>query len=228
MSRPVHHAAKRQGTTSADIFDRLIEAVLSGKFAAGSTLREAKLAREWQVSRTPMREAVRRAAEAGFLVLRPNQAPLVRPLTVQEMRDLYEVRELLELRAFARAWDQMDPNEIKHLHQQAADATPGQSRQWIKRCLAFDLALHRTWLDRCGNAWLKSDLERLYQFLRIVQSWMSADPAAMKNAHHEHLEILTALHHADKQRATAALQRHIRHAGEVVCATLAAKQSISS
>jgi len=220
MSRPPASPAKRQGTTSADIFERLVEAILSGRFPSGSPLREAQLAREWKVSRTPMREAVRRAAEAGFLVLRPNQAPIIRPLTATDIHNLYEVRELLELHALKLAWPRITPSAVASLAEQAELATPEKSPQWVRRCLKFDLALHRLWMDACANSWLRQDLDRLYQFLRIVQNWMSVDPVAMNDAYREHVAILEALQHHDQTAATRALRFHIRRARDAVCATI--------
>lgn len=216
MSRTRNGTPKRHATTSVDAFERLIEAILSGQIGTGSSLREAKLAREWNISRTPMREAVRRAAEAGFLVLRPNQAPLVRHLTADDIRDLYELRELLELHSLKLAWDHITPADIAEVEAMAKAATPNKSPQWTRRCLAFDVALHRLWMDACGNGWLRHDLERLYQFLRIVQNLMSVDPRAMAIAYNQHLTILSALVARDQAAATQALRQHIRHARAAV------------
>ena len=60
---------RRTGTTARRLFERLTRNILRGELVGGQPLREARLAREWDVSRTPLREALRRAAEAGFVVL---------------------------------------------------------------------------------------------------------------------------------------------------------------
>lgn len=217
MSRPGAQTVVRRGTTSADLFDRLVEAILSGRFPAGALLREAKLARQWNVSRTPLREAVRRAAEAGLLVLRPNQAPVVRHLTADDIRDLYDLRELLELHALKLAWEQIDADAVRSLELLALQSSKDTA---IRRRLQFDMALHRLWLDRCGNSWLSADLEWLYQFLRIVQSWMSANHQAMRDAYDEHLAILDAIRNNDRALATRRLRQHIRHAAQVASAAI--------
>jgi DNA-binding GntR family transcriptional regulator len=212
---------KRPGTTAEVVFERLVEGILSGAFPHGAPLREAQLARDWKVSRTPMREAVRRAAEAGFVVLRPNQAPIVRPLTADDIRDLYGLRELLERRALELAWPRFDAAQIQVLEDLAAAARPGQSRHWPQRCLAFDLALHAAWMKRCGNLWLTADLEWLYQFLRIIQSWIGRDHQALANAYAEHLAVLNAIKRREKAAALDRLRRHIRNSAVAVAASLA-------
>lgn len=209
---------KRSGTTAEEVFTRLVEAILSGELPGGSPLREAQLARAWKISRTPMREAVRRAAEAGFVVLRPNQAPLVRQLTAADIQDLYDLRELLELRALELAWPKVDATPLGRL---AAAAAPGKTRQWPRRCLEFDLALHATWMSHCGNSWLTADLEWLYQFLRIIQSWIGRDHQALARSYAEHVAIVHALKRRNKTAALNRLRAHIRHSATAVTAALA-------
>jgi len=207
---------KRTATTADDVFARLVEGILLGTFASGSPLREARLARQWRVSRTPLREAVRRAAEAGFVVLRTNQAPLVRRLSATDVAALYDLRELLEVRALELAWPQLTPPRVRGLQQLAEAATPGAGRQWRKRCLAFDLALHLSWLKRCGNDWLAADLARQFQFLRIFQSWMGRDDQALRRAYAEHGTVLAAIARRDLAAARQALRLHIRASAAAV------------
>ena len=61
-------ALKRYASMAENIFARLVEALVTGELPAGEPLREAQVAKQWGVSRTPMREAVRRASEAGLLI----------------------------------------------------------------------------------------------------------------------------------------------------------------
>ena len=212
----VRRKLKRSGQTADQIFDRLIESILCGEFPSGSVVREAPLARDWKVSRTPLREAMRRAAESGFIVLRPNQAPIIRPLTAQDLRDLYDLREVLELHALSLAWTHIRKEQIKSLRAQATQALPSHAPDWAARCLKLDLALHGLWTQCCGNSWLVADLERHYQFLRIFQSWIGRDPQALTKSYDEHLAILDALEREDKAEALACLRRHIQDSAHLV------------
>ena len=89
MSIPSPRRNKRKADTAKQVFQRLVEAILTGELESGIALREASLAREWNVSRTPLREAVRRAAEGGLLVLRPNQPPLIRSLDARSPTGIF-------------------------------------------------------------------------------------------------------------------------------------------
>jgi len=201
---------KRPGMTADRVFRRLIEGILSGRIPTGTSLQEARLARAWRVSRTPMREAVRRAAEAGFVVLRPNRAPLVRALTPRDVRELYELRELLEMRALELAWPRYDAAAVAALEARAAAPRDTRAGDQGRHHLAFDLALHGSWMKLCGNSWLTADLEWLYQYLRIFQGWIARDARKLAAAYAEHLAILDAIKRRDRAAALQRLRHHIR------------------
>ena len=76
--------------------------VLSGELASGTRLRQEALAEEFGVSRTPVREALRKLQASGLVELRPNRGAHVRGLSPREIRDAYEVRAELEGRGHAR------------------------------------------------------------------------------------------------------------------------------
>lgn len=215
MSSPSAPTLRRTADTAPHVFQRLVEAILKGEFSGGQPLREAALARAWKVSRTPLREAVRRAAETGLLILRPNQAPLVRSLSLDDVRSLYDLREVLELHALQRAWPHLVGRQGARIAAQARGVALRRP-QWEARCLQFDLDLHHWWTDLCGNPWLKADLGRHFQFLRIFQLWVGRDPAALVESYREHLVILKAVRGHDLKAAGEALRGHIRNSCRLV------------
>jgi DNA-binding GntR family transcriptional regulator len=219
MSSPPTRKLKRPADTAQQAFQRLVEAILQGEFVSGQPLREATLARAWNVSRTPLREAVRRAAENGLLVLRPNQAPLIRPVTIEEVRSLYMLREVLEIYALQTAWPSLVGRSCAQMQVLARRVAPHR-RHWQERSLEYDLLLHQWWTEHCGNPWLQADLNRHYQFLRIFQRWIGRDPAALLKGYHEHLAILNAIQNRDRKRAQAALRNHIRSSAKLVIAAI--------
>ncbi|HUF61020.1 MAG TPA: GntR family transcriptional regulator, partial [Verrucomicrobiales bacterium] len=166
---PLTPRTKRPGDTADRIYRRLVEAILAGRFAAGEVLREAALARDWGVSRTPLREAVRRAAETGLVILRPNNAPLVCSLNRRDVASLYVLRENLELLALKLAWGslQEQQEQLQTLQALAEQAQPGSHRDWPALCLQFDRELHSWWTEACANPWLESTLRRLARFLAV-------------------------------------------------------------
>ncbi len=215
MSSLSRKKSKRSADVAESAFQRLVESILDGRLPGGQPIREAALARDWNVSRTPLREAVRRASEIGLLVLRPNQMPMVRLFCIDDMRSLYALREVLEAHAMKSAWSALQGPALKKLRALAQKASlhrPG----WKERCLEFDASLHQWWITECGNAWLKVDFDRHYQILQIFQHWMARDASALAEGYHEHLAILDAIEKNDRPAALKALRIHIRHSIQLI------------
>lgn len=203
-------APKRDASVAGNVFKRLVEALVTGELPAGSPLREAQVAKQWGVSRTPMREAVRRAAEAGLLTLRKNRAPLIRAFSPHDVDCLYRLREMMEVLAMKQAWHRLPQKEIARLRAMAASVGSAPSRKWTARCLAFDEALHKLWFDHCRNPWLARLLQSSRVFIRIFQHAMARHPALVQKSYDQHLAILDALGTPDLPLGTRLLRRHIR------------------
>ncbi len=207
---------KRRAQTAEQVFQRLVEAIVTGLLPSGQPMREANLAKQWGVSRTPMREAVRRAAEANLLILRSNRAPLVRAFTPHDIDCLYQMREVLEALALRQAWNHIPPEAIAALRAQADRSAPDTAKDWIDRCLAFDEALHGCWVTRCRNPWLTQSLQRIWTSIRIFQRIMARDPELVRRSYEEHCRILECLGTKDTRSGITRLREHIRNSSDAV------------
>src|SRR5262249_51891998 len=120
----------------AALVDRLaatIQArVLSGEFATGSRLRQESLATEFGVSRTPVREALRKLQAAGIVQLEPRRGARVRGPSAREVREAYEVRAELEGLAAGLAADRIRDEELRRLReaQEMFEDSSRQLRAW--------------------------------------------------------------------------------------------------
>lgn len=211
---PNHRQVKRAAQQDELAFQRLRKAVLTGEFREGEPLREARLAREWNIGRTPLRQAVRRAAEFGYLTLRPNQAPIVRRLSLKDIENIYSLREALECLALKGAWDAISPSAVRGV--EAAAAAVAKARNVTKRLEAnflLDKKLHGLWIGNCGNPWLVDSLERLFIYRPNQIAILRGHPQLAESAFEEHLEILDAINRKDLKRTEDLLRSHIRNAG---------------
>lgn len=215
--------ARRSSRRAERIFNRLVTEIVAGAIPGGLPMREAKMARQWGVSRTPMREAVRRVAEFGLLTLRRNRAPLVRAFTAREAEGLYMMREVLEVLAFKEAWNHIPPRLIRDLRRQARRISNLKSDRRIDQCLALDEQLHRAWIDHCQNPWLTQSLRRIWTYICIFQRFMARDPELVRQSYEEHCRILKTLGAKAPQAGVNSLRLHIRRSGAAVRAVLAAR-----
>jgi DNA-binding GntR family transcriptional regulator len=221
--RPVARTARVAETA----FRKLREAILSGNLGEGEVVRESRLARRWGIGRTPMREAVRRAAECGYFVLRPNCAPIVRKLNAEDIRHIYSLRELLECLALKGAWGNITRTALKRLEKMVAQAElASDSIRRLQIQLNLDREMHQLWIDNCGNPWLVSILERLLIYRPNLVRFFVHRSSFTEEAFSEHKALIEAMKTGTLQRATGLLARHIRRSG-LVLVVLMAKTSRS-
>ena len=103
------------GTKADDIALALEEAIVSGEIPPGSTLRQEHLSEQFQVSRTPVREALRRLAALGLVSFEPNRGVRVRMLSLDEIREAFMVRAELESLATEIATPKMTDDDLAEL-----------------------------------------------------------------------------------------------------------------
>lgn len=131
--------------------DTLRQAILSGQLAGGTQLVESALAAQLGVSRGLLREALRELIESGLVVNRPYAGAFVAAVTEEQLRDVYEVRRVLEAQAYTRLWPHRDApfrRELKlRFDAMVAAHRGGELGQEIRAEFRF----HGLVYERCGN-----------------------------------------------------------------------------
>lgn len=216
--------------------------VLNGELASGTRLRQEALAEEFGVSRTPIREALRKLQASGLVELRPNRGALVRGLSPREIRHAYEVRAALEGLAAELAAVRVRQDQIERLREAMSFFHTGLARMIQAREGDGDAALtdeetalwsrandqfHQVIHEASGNDVLAATLAHLHRSFprdlsRIV---LSESTALLEENVHEHEAILEAIKHRDGEAARELMGRHVRRAGSLV--TLRVEQRAS-
>ena len=206
--------------------------VLSGEIPSGARLRQSALAAEFGVSRTPIREALRKLQAGGLVELQPHRGALVRGLSSREIRDAYEVRAELEalaaeLAALRIRHDQLDElRDVQELFRAVLAATVSAREGGVDgpdeaRAAAWGRAndrFHQLIQSAAANEVLVSTLARLHRsFPRDLSRIVLAESTPLLRANVlEHEEIVAALERRDPESARELMRRHVRHAGELV------------
>ncbi len=208
------HGLRRQA-----IVQSLLTDVFQGQLRAGRRLVTEELARRFGVSHTPIREALIALAGIGIVNLLPNRGAVVRAVTARDVREVCQVRRVLECEAARRACGRI---RLAELHALAADirrlmAVPVTSAAgFIRQARATDSRLHDLVAESCGNAFLAKELSRLKILFRAFRDVAWEADEARNDFHrlaeeaHEHLAIVEALLSGDGKSAAAAMARHIR------------------
>ncbi|HLY94030.1 MAG TPA: GntR family transcriptional regulator [Gaiellaceae bacterium] len=207
--------------------------MLSGELPSGTRLRQAALAEEFGVSRTPVREALRKLQASGFVELRPNKGALVRGLSPREIRHAYEVRAELEGLAADLAAQRIRHDQLDRLHDAQAQfrealarAIEARERRASPVSRARDRLLwarandqfHQVIQEAAGNDVLVATLANLHRsFPRDLTRIVLAESTTLLRENiREHEAILEAIERRDPPLARELMQRHVRRAGNLV------------
>ncbi len=200
------------------VHDVLFEMIANGELSPGSWLRELTIAERLGVSRTPVREALKRLSAEGFVELSPNRGAQVVSPTVEDVRAVFDLRVLLEPRAVELAvplLTESDLEELKGLHQEMMRLAAG-SRAEIETIPILNNQFHGVFLERCGNELLSSTLRRAIRPVLVSRAYYLYSDAALSRSMHHHEEILEAAVMADGESAAAMMKAHVLAARRVL------------
>ncbi len=205
-------------TLSDQTTTALREAIVIGDIAAGEKLNEPKLAEQFSVSRGPLREAIRRLVSMGLVRHIPNVGASVVTLSLSNITDLYDVREVLEGKAAALAAVNMNADErvklreLIDIHRQHIETNEGQYMQ-----VEGDFDFHYQIIKGSGNAMLTRQLcDELYHLIRMFRYQTSRFKTRSKRALIEHEQMVYAIEQHDSTMAEMLMRSHISRAKESI------------
>lgn len=196
-----------------DVLGRLKQQILQVQRPPGALLLEADLAQEFGVSKTPVREALRLLAQTGWVVVLPRKGYMIRPVELNDVRDIFDIRKMIEPALAARAAERATRGDLDRLRglldrQRAAD-------QDLSEALLAAREFHLAFADIAGSARTRTILEdlvdevrRLHHLLPNVESHITSTDEIRA-----HTQILAAIESGD---AAAATESTLQHLNEVV------------
>ena len=203
------HATPRHGARSEHVYRRLRDAIQQGEFKSGHRVMEIEIADWLKVSRTPVRDAIRRLESEGMLEHEPRIGLVVVSLDRQAVMELYVMRETLEgtaARLCARHAADMEIQDLVDLveHERQIqgnlEALPGHNKR-------FHQAIHRG----AHNRYLEKSLAAIND-LGLLGSPLMSLPHRAQAAVAEHAQIVEAVQRRDPDAAEEAARRHVRAA----------------
>lgn len=195
------------------VYGTLKEAILSQTLAGGIPLVESQIAAQFEISKTPVREALLRLAQEGLVDFQPIRGATVHSLTVGEIRDLFEMRLHLEPLALAQSAPLLSKTDLKHLEDLLTQAKNQTDLAELSR---INLEFHRGLYQAAPNQLLLGWLESLNDRRRLLslQGWRKQNRSAQEWK--EHSGILSAIQKADFELAQQRLREHIQRFASLV------------
>ncbi len=189
-------------------YDALIEALREGVFLPGDRLREEAVARKLQLSRTPVREALRRLESDGIVEHRARIGATIKVLSSSEIVELYEMRMVLERTAAEMAARHGNVTEFEALD--AVNSEIKKNREIPNVCVSLNQDFHRS-LYRVGrNRFLIEAARALNNSLLLLGPTTYTDTDRIDTVVNQHQDIIVALNERNESAAGMAAESHLR------------------
>ncbi|MBB3769554.1 DNA-binding GntR family transcriptional regulator [Angulomicrobium tetraedrale] len=219
-TEPDHFPDAQTLSAGAAFERRFLEWILQGDFRAGQLLNAAELARQFGTSTTTIRECLARFQHFGLLERRPNSSWLFNGITVEFVREIYDVREMFELRATRSFIERPDTapewRELTAIEQEHRTILAHLDRDFAL-FPAADERLHRILHESTGNRFILDFYNVVATLFHYTYRWNREDARQRSaTALMEHLDYIDALRTRDQRSIDARCRKHLRTA----CATL--------
>ena len=182
--------------------------IVRGVYAQGAPLSDSELARTCGISRTPVREALCRLLEEGYVERIPGRGFYVSRVTVKLIQDTFEVRRVLEARASACAAERHDPATLPRLRE-LAPIPSGQGAKGRQAAQEANTRFHLAVAEAAGNSVLLGLVQNCLDQVDRFMSLGISLPTAQSRGSAEHLAIVEAIGQRDPEAAAEAMVRHL-------------------
>lgn len=202
------------------VLESIREAIIKGTLKPGERLMEIQLAEELGVSRTPVREALRKLELEGFIVMVPRKGAYVADLSVKDIADVFEIRIALEGLAAALAAERITDEELELLERSLIEKGEAITSENFELLVQVDASFHETLYQASRNERLSAIINNLREQIQRFRSASLSYPGRNKKSLDEHRALLEALEARDVDAARQLAQKHIENAENVLIETL--------
>ena len=207
------------------VFNTLRQAILKGELKPGERLMEIQLANKLGVSRTPVREAIRKLELEGLVLMIPRKGAEVAEITRQDMEDVLEVRTALEELAVKDACDHITDAQLSELKKASNEFKKALLEgKDLVTCADADMHFHDVILSATNNRRLIQMLNNLSEQMYRYRMEYLKDERTHKTLIEEHDAIRRALKKHDKDKAGAAIRVHIDNQKRSILESLTEKE----
>ncbi len=222
-SKTDHTKADSSGTLTAQLYDRLRRDVIMGTVEPGAKLKLEGLSKSYEVSVNTMRETLSRLASDGLVVAEGQRGFTVPPVSIEDLRDITQMRQLLECHALrqsiARADLEWEAQIVGCYHKlsRVEAVVEDDPDRWGADWERYNEEFHTALIANCGSRWLLLFRQAMYeQSQRYRMLSLKTRPFPRAQSANEHKLILDAALARDADRAVSLLEAHILKGAQTV------------
>ena len=204
---------------------RLRELLVEGAIAPGAKLNERELALQLNVSRTPLREAIKMLAAEGLVELLPNRGAVAVSLSEQDVRNTFEVMAGLEGLSGELAAQRITDEQLTEIKALHFEMLAAHARRDLSAYYRINAQIHRAINTAANNAILTLTYSQVNTRLQALRFRSNPDEAKWSRAVAEHGQMIEALSKRDGAALKAVLVQHLQHKRDVVIEQIRAETS---
>ncbi|MDR1159944.1 MAG: GntR family transcriptional regulator [Syntrophomonadaceae bacterium] len=194
------------------VLDALRTAIINGDLRPRERLMEIQLAEELGVSRTPIREALRKLELEGFVVIMPRKGAYVADMSLKDIINAFEIRAALEGLAAALAAERITEEEIEHMEKLLAEKNEAVNKMDVSRVISVDTRFHDALYTASRNEKLLGIVNNLRDQIQRFRTTSLAYPGRMQQSLQEHRAIVEAIQSRDSTLSRQSAQEHVENA----------------
>jgi DNA-binding GntR family transcriptional regulator len=217
----------RPPTAQEAVLGELRRLLVTGELAPGTPVRQEALAERLGVSRVPLREALKVLEGEGHVRYLPRRGYVVAELSVDDLTEVYRLRELLEAEAIRVAVPRLDDTAVTAIETAAREVDTAGRRGDLAGMTEHNREFHFLLFDAAGMPRLSRTLRQLWDATDVYRSVYFAGSEHRTRVVHEHADLVAALAEGDIERAVAVQAAHRDHSVAAVTAALRATSAPS-
>lgn len=210
------------------VYEGIKTMIISGQLPQGAKLQENELAELFQVSRTPVREALKMLKDDGLLDSGNGKGLYVKTLTPHNVEDIFQVRSLMEQFALRESITRLGQEEDRFLISARGRFEAFRTYTDMEEYVRLDSEFHDSIILFSGNQFLRELTDRVYSLLQPVRLFSLYTQKRYEDSISEHIGIIDGMLARDLDQASAVLQTHLDQAKEGVLFLLKNQQSSST
>lgn len=198
------------------VYEELKMQILKGSIIPGTRMMEVELAEEMGVSRTPIREAIRKLEKEGLVTIEPRRGAYASMISTEDMVEILEVRQDLEGLAAFFAADRMTKSQMDELREVSNSYNEAVRQGNMEAMIKHDTRFHHIIVESCRNKILVQMIEQLQELVLRFRYIYYDNFKRAENMPEEHEAIVAAISEGDADKARAAADIHIERLKELV------------
>ncbi|MCQ2373628.1 MAG: GntR family transcriptional regulator [Phascolarctobacterium sp.] len=202
------------------VCENIRQAIIDGTFSPGERLMEIQLADEMGVSRTPVREAIRKLELEGFVVMIPRRGTYVADISIKDITEIYEIRISLDVLAAGLAAERITDEELATLNNYMIEISKQVPSMNMEKIVELDTAFHNVLYTASRNERLVSIINNLREQLTGIRGRSMSYPGRLIETMDEHRALVDSIAARDPERAQRAARVHIENAEQTLMRSL--------